>query len=126
MISNSTKYAFKAIVALKSERPETFIQVKQLATKARIPAPYLSKVIKILAKKDILQTRKGLHGGVRLYLDKQSLTLYDICQAMNEPILERSCFMSKYPCDQRSPCPLHNHWSGLKEKIISFLKKSVI
>lgn len=125
MLELSTKYAIKALLNLERQKGEDYIQVKTLGEETGIPAPYLSKVIKILAVKGLVDTRRGILGGVKARR-KNKITFYEICEAMDDPVIYQRCFFSREPCKLDSPCMMHSRWSKLKDDIDKFLHGSRI
>ena len=124
MLATSTKYAIKAVNYLVLAGRSDFIKVKDLSRKISAPSPYLSKVIKRLGVKGILVNRRGASGGVRLSDELDGMTLYDICVAMDDPIVQSTCMVSRSPCDSRHPCKFHKDWSRLRAEFVAFLRQS--
>lgn len=126
MLELSTKYAIKALLAISRRPTEEFLQVKLLSDETNIPGPYLSKIIKQLAAKGLVDTRRGLSGGVRAIKRKKPITFYEVCEALDDPIIYQHCFFSRHPCNLSSPCGMHANWSKLKGNITDFLQRSKI
>ena len=125
MLALSTKYALKALLFLAQHNREEFMQVKALSEEAEVPGPYLSKIIKQLSAKQLVETRRGISGGVRLP-KKLRLSFYDVCVALDDPIVSQGCFLTKHPCNSRKPCMMHPHWSRIKGEVAKFLQNSRI
>lgn len=125
MLELTSKYAIKALLYLARQKGEDYIQVKTIGDETGIPAAYLSKVIKILAANNLVDTRRGIMGGVRSKR-KKKITFYMVCQAMEDPIIFQRCFFSRQPCNLDSPCSMHSRWSKLKGQIDRFLLASKI
>ncbi len=126
MLELSTKYAIKALLHLARFEKDQYVPVKTLSQTAKIPGPYLSKIIKILASKKIVETKRGAFGGVRLPSLKKNISYLDICKALNDPLLNQNCFFSKYPCNSKAPCLMHKHWLEMKEQMNIFLHEKQI
>ncbi len=124
MLSSTTKYAIKALLALKDRDTDNFIQVSTLARRSKVPGPYLAKIMKALTAHKIVSSRRGANGGVRLASDFEQLTLLDICTALGDPITSTNCVMGKTGCNTANPCVLHNSWSASKKSILKFLQES--
>lgn len=125
MLSLSTKYALKALMCLAKSAKGDFVQVVDLSVEADVPGPYLSKIMKQLAIKGIVESRRGKNGGVR-YSNKANYTFYDICVALDDPIVTQGCFLNKSQCNSGNPCRAHSGWSKLKKDITRFLQESRI
>jgi len=126
MISISTKHALKALIALNRKGGSDFVRVEELARETKVPSAYLSKVAKALAKAKLVDARKGPGGGVRISNMGQNASFFDICQALEDPIVRDSCFFSKTACSKTNPCPLHQEWARARSETIKFLKKCLI
>lgn len=124
MLSRTAKYALKAVAVLGTGNPKSFIQVRELAKKSGVPKPYLAKIIRLLAQEALLETKKGVAGGVRLSTRRHGISFWDVCRALEEPLLSQGCFLSQSPCNPETPCPIHSHWKRIKEQLIGFLKNS--
>lgn len=123
MISKSSQHALKALIFLsRSEDPAVYWRVEEIAKKIDVPGPYLKKIMKLLAKKGLLISRRGKSGGVRLA--RKSISFLAVCEALKDPVTESSCFFSEKPCSQLTPCPFHKDWAQIRGEFINFLKRS--
>lgn len=127
MLTLTSKYAIRALLTLaKCEPAEQFVLVKTLSEKSLVPAPYLAKIIKTLAAKDLLETKKGATGGVRLKQKSTAISFFDICSALHDPAATDACLLSKKACSHTSPCPMHERWGPLRTQLINFLHEMKI
>ena len=126
MISVSTKHALKALIALNAKKRFEYVPVLDLAKEIKVPSPYLSKVAKSLAQAELVESRKGPGGGVRISESGQSASFYDVCLALEDPVVRDACFFSKNPCSKSTPCALHQEWAKAKSETVKFLKKCLI
>jgi Rrf2 family protein len=126
MLSPQTKYAIQALRWLEQNQDAlSFTQVVAIAESTNIPAPYLSKIMKRLSELGIVDSKKGLGGGVRLNAkNRNTLTFATICEALDDPLIRDECILLRKMCDSKSPCPFHGEWSGTKKKFLDFLKNS--
>ncbi|MBX7144834.1 MAG: Rrf2 family transcriptional regulator [Oligoflexia bacterium] len=125
MLELTTKYALQALRTLERLEVGEFIQVKELSRLAKVPGPYLAKIVKVLAAKGLVLARRGKHGGVRL-AEGAEFSFLDVCVALDDPVLEQTCFFSKSPCSQTSPCAMHGRWTKLRQEVDHFLREAKI
>ena len=124
MLEKTTKYAIKALLHLVRLSPDAFIQVSKLSKEVQVPGPYLSKIIKTLAAKGIVATRKGINGGVRVTPRLRELSFYDIAVALDDPIVHAKCLLNNQACSRsNNSCPFHEGWSVLREQVSKHLAK---
>lgn len=62
-----------------------FVPTRQMADDLSIPAPSLSRLLRNLGRAGIIETREGAHGGVRLAIPPERVTLASIVQAVEHP-----------------------------------------
>lgn len=105
MFSQTVEYALRAVVYLAYESPEART-TEQIHTATKVKRAYLSKILQGLARKGIVQTQRGVHGGISLVKPPHELTILDVVNAV-EPI-ERivSCPLGLESHGVRL-CPLH-------------------
>lgn len=84
MFSQTVEYALRAVVHLADQSPSPRT-TKQIAEATLVPKPYLSKVIQGLCGAGILQSKRGVGGGVALVKSPAELTILDVVNAV-EPI----------------------------------------
>jgi Rrf2 family transcriptional regulator, nitric oxide-sensitive transcriptional repressor len=105
MFSQTVEYALRAVIHLAHEAPAARTTA-QIAEATRVPKDYLSKILQGLAKKGILQTQRGVGGGVSLSKPPGELTILDVVNAV-EPIERFHTCPLKLPNHGKNLCPLH-------------------
>jgi len=125
MLSPMTGYAATALAWLAGHKDGP-AQVRDIAEGAGVPAAYLGKIIHQLARKGVVVTRRGVGGGVLLERDPESLTLYDLAEALDDPILTPKCMLGVEECSDERGCPAHKFWKAHREREIAFLHKTTV
>lgn len=125
MLSQSTGYAAMALGYIAGAGGKPML-VKQIAEAANIPASYLSKIIHSLARKGLVTTQRGIGGGVTLARPATEITLYELCQAMDEPAVMPRCMLGTAVCSDERACPAHKFWSAQRERGIDHLRSMTI
>ncbi len=122
MLSASTKYALKALRELARAEPGKYVAIDDLSGMAKVPRPYLAKLMKALAEKQIVLTKKGVKGGVMLPQGRK-YSFFDICVALDDPVTNQRCLLSNDSCGKgKEVCSMHNAWKKERERLIQFLK----
>ena len=105
MVSQTVEYALRAVVHLADHAPDPRT-TDQIAQATHVPKAYLSKVIQGLCRAKVVQSRRGLGGGVALVKSPAELTILDVVNAV-EPIARiRTCPLGLEAHGVRL-CPLH-------------------
>jgi Rrf2 family nitric oxide-sensitive transcriptional repressor len=105
MFSQTVEYALRAVVYLAFEAPAGRT-THEIALATKLPKDYLSKILQGLAKKGIVQTQRGVGGGISLLKSPEELTILEVVNAV-EPIKRiKVCPLGLVSHGVRL-CPLH-------------------
>lgn len=120
MLNQTVGYAVTALAHVASlDKP---ILVRDIASAVGIPGPYLAKLINILSRKGFVATQRGIGGGVLLARSPNQVSLYDLCEALDDPIVQERCMLSTMQCSNEEPCALHDFWKSHRDSELKFLK----
>ena len=131
MLSNSCRYGIRAVIYLANQ-PESAGKtgIKKISSDLDLPTPFLAKILQQLAKRKILSSTKGPHGGFSLLTDPKKITLYDIVITIDGDKIFTDCIMHDGPCpgdDMRSKhCPLHEDYSKTQNDRINLFRSKTI
>jgi len=131
MLSATCKYGISAVIFIAS-KADTMKNtgLKEITEKLKIPQPYLAKILQILAKKKILHSSKGPHGGFYLLVPADKLTLMDIIDAIDGRDFFDSCYVTGEKCNFDKPdegrCILHNDLRHEKVRLEKFFRSKTI
>lgn len=124
MLSNSSKYAIRAVLYLvPNSNKQNKLGSKFLADALQVPEPFLAKLLQQLVRNKLLLSSKGPHGG--FYISKDSAkksTVCDIVEIIDGRAMFDTCFMGLDECSAANPCPLHHLVVIFKENIYSKFK----
>ena len=79
-IPTSSEYALRAMVCLAAEAPE-WVTARDLATRANVPAAFLSKILRRLVRAGLIEGQRGHHGGFRLLRPAADVRIADVLSA---------------------------------------------
>ncbi|UCE99422.1 MAG: Rrf2 family transcriptional regulator [Planctomycetota bacterium] len=86
-ISRSTGYALLAVGHIAKNRDQGIILSQNIAKEYDIPLEYLLKILQQLVKANILRSKKGPHGGFSLAKQPKKITLLEIVEAVEGPMI---------------------------------------
>lgn len=84
MFSQTVEYALRAVVHLADQAPSPRT-TEQIAAATLVPQAYLSKVLQGLCQAKIVQSKRGMGGGMTLTKPPTEMTILDVVTAV-EPI----------------------------------------
>ncbi len=125
MLSQATGYAATALghIAAAGGKP---VLVKEIAEAAEIPPAYLAKIIQALARKGLVNTQRGVGGGVSLVRPAPEITLFEICEALDDPAVEPRCMLGVSECSDERACPCHEYWTRQRASQHEFLRLTTV
>ncbi len=127
MLSNSSKYAIKAVLYLAlNANEENKIVVKDIAKPINVPQPYIAKLLQDLSRKNVISSTRGPKGGFYLSEKNKSTTVIEIIHAIEGESRLDSCLLSLENCNSEKPCPLHHIAYALKTKLLENFKSRTI
>jgi Rrf2 family protein len=120
MLSQTAEYALRAMVFLASKPglPQTTLDIARVT---RVPAGYLSKILKTLVRAGLVSSRRGIHGGYVLQAKPREVSLLGIVNAVDPLARTDHCPLGN-PSHRRNLCPLHrrlNEALASAEKLLS-------
>ena len=106
-ITRQTEYAIRTILELSAHPFGNYVQTKVIAHNKDIPELFLAKTIQLLARAGIVQTQRGVQGGVRLNRPCSAITLKEVISAVEgEPSINR-CLSENDSCKNTTTCKVH-------------------
>jgi FeS assembly SUF system regulator len=89
-----------------------------LAAETGLPAPTVSKLLRLLAKAGLLDSQRGPSGGYSLARDPVDISMAEIITAIEGPIALMECLSDESPdCDVESLCPTRTNWTRINHAI---------
>jgi len=88
-ISSRCEYAARAIVELaRQAQPDEPLTAVHIAERRQIPEKYLVHILLQLKRAGLVRSVRGAQGGYLLARSPDNITLYDIVEAIDGPVLE--------------------------------------
>ncbi len=120
-ITRQADYAIRAVLFLSRQEPKKAIATSTIAKEMKIPPSFLAKIISQLSIAGLLNTTRGAHGGVTLSRSVHDVSLLEVVEAIDGPILLNDCVGDPGDCQFNGDCPLHNIWSDAQGKLVKQL-----
>jgi Rrf2 family transcriptional regulator, iron-sulfur cluster assembly transcription factor len=115
-INRQTDYAVRVILSLAKHGEGARLSTKTIQQEMQIPPVLMMRIVAQLAKADLLDTFPGREGGLMLSRSPSQITLKDIVEAFEGPILLSKCLQGKGDddCPFQSNCPVRTKWSRVQ------------
>ncbi len=116
-LSKLTDYAV-VILAKMHDCGQESLSASFLAQQTHISEPAVSKVLKLLAKADILSSSRGARGGYTLCQSAEDIVLTQIIEAIEGPIALTACVDGSHDqCSMSSSCSMAGRWTPVNQAI---------
>lgn len=120
-VTRLTDYATVVLTVLAA-RPETVLSAAELAERAGLEPPTVSKVLRPLAQAGLLETFRGAHGGYRLARPARDISLIEIVEAMEGPLAMTECSLDEYLCGIAHQCSVRTNWRRINDVVAAALR----
>jgi Rrf2 family protein len=121
-ITRQADYAIRAVRYLAKQGSDQRVATSTVAREMQIPASFLAKIISQLSIAGLLHTSRGARGGVSLAREPKEISVLDVVEAIDGPILLNECVGDKKPCNFESDCLVHPIWQEVQESLVSRLR----
>ena len=121
-ITRQADYAIRAVRYLAKQGPNQRSATSTVAQEMKIPPSFLAKIISQLSIAGLLHTSRGARGGVTLARDAKEISLLDVVEAIDGPILLNECVGDPADCEFSDDCLVHPIWVEAQEALVKRLR----
>ncbi len=115
-ISKMTDYALQILSAFQS--PARLMRARELSEISGVPLPTVNKILKMLVKQGILESRRGAGGGYRLLVGLGGITVGGVVRALEGPVSLVACSADgPFGCVAESYCTTHANWRNINDAV---------
>jgi Rrf2 family protein len=115
-INRQTDYAVRVILALAQRGEGVRLSSAEIQREMLIPPALMSRIVAQLAHKGLVNTFAGRDGGLTLPCPSSQISLKDVVEAFEGPILLSECLQVKGEddCPFQSNCPVRSKWGRVQ------------
>jgi len=123
-ITRQADYAVRAVYYLTQLGSENRAATSHIAKEQHIPPSFLAKIISQLSVAGLLHTSRGARGGVSLARDPQDISLLDVVEAIDGPIVLNECVADEAACTFTQDCPMRPIWCDAQKHLVGKLEST--
>ncbi len=113
-----TKQADYGIVLVTQLAQTGQAAAAELAVQTHLPAPMVSKILKLLAKSGLLTSYRGVRGGYELARSAAEISVADVIVALDGPIALTECSeYSDLECSYEAFCRVRENWRRINQAV---------
>ncbi|MDH7568898.1 MAG: Rrf2 family transcriptional regulator [Armatimonadota bacterium] len=125
-ITRQADYAVRAVLELALRPAGKLVRAEEIARCQAIPPAFLPKILARLVVAGIVETQRGVKGGVRLTRPAGEVSLLEVVEAVDGPILLNRCLRAPGECPRDTHCVVHPVWESLREEVRARLRDETL
>ena len=120
IIKRHTDYALRALVHL-ALLPNQVVTAGEIAESQDVPVEFLQKILQRFVKSGIVKSHRGAQGGFSLAKEAADITVLDVVEVMQGPVVMNRCLVGKDGCPRAPKCPLKKGWINMEEQLAAYM-----
>ncbi|HEY9527864.1 MAG TPA: Rrf2 family transcriptional regulator [Anaerolineales bacterium] len=115
-INRQTDYAVRVVLALAKQGVGARLSSGEIQRQMLIPPALMSRIVAQLARAGLINTFPGREGGLMLPRPAAQITLRDVVETFEGPILLSECLQARGEddCPFRTNCPVSSKWGRVQ------------
>jgi Rrf2 family transcriptional regulator, iron-sulfur cluster assembly transcription factor len=120
-LTRKGEYAIRGIIYLAKQPPGKVALVSEIAEATDVPPTFLAKIFQSFAKLGLVNSFRGTGGGFVLGRPAGQITLRQVVEAVEGPIMPNRCLLAEVGCDQLERCTVHPVWRRVQGEVALIL-----
>jgi Rrf2 family protein len=120
-LTRKGEYAIRGIIYLAQQPPGKVSLISEVALATDVPQTFLAKIFQSFAKLGFINSSRGTGGGFVLGRPASSITLRQVVEAVEGPIMPNRCLTGSGSCDRGGHCNVHDVWRTVQSDVIRTL-----
>jgi len=117
LLTKQTDYAIRALIYLALNK-DGFVSTSKISKSERIPYQFLRRILQTLCKKELVESKEGAAGGVRIKTAAKNIRIIDIIKYFQGNIQLSSCMFRRRLCENRNKCVLRARLKKIENLIV--------
>lgn len=116
-ISRKTEYAIRGMIYLAKQPRDQFVMIKEITKATKTSPVFLVKIFQGLSNANLVVSSRGAVGGFKLSRKPEHITLRDILEATEGPVIMNLCVIDNRSCGFSKTCSAHVAWKRLRNSM---------
>lgn len=121
-ITRETDLGVLLLAAVPDSEASVSRSARELAEHVGISVPMAGKILKGLARAELISSQRGAKGGYVRSRSLDAISMADVVAALDGPIGLVDCVSNPGSCDQETGCPTRISWKRLNQVIEDAMK----
>ncbi len=121
-LNRLTDYAI-VVLAQMAQDGRSVRTATEVARETAVPLPTVAKLLKTLARHDVIRSQRGAGGGYSLARAPEDISVAQVIDALEGPIALTACVEgSDDNCGVESLCPMRGNWNKVNQAVRAALE----
>tara|TARA_B000000441_G_C21576708_1_gene251851 strand:+ start:164 stop:616 length:453 start_codon:yes stop_codon:yes gene_type:complete len=121
-INKLTDYSIVILANLVAKDENAMYTAKELSEFSGIPLPTVTRILKMLSNKGILESQRGAQGGYELTKNSTEISVAEVIEAMEGPIALTECASDDCGCAFEPSCAVGKPWQKINKAVNDVLR----
>jgi len=121
-LSRRGDYGLRLVLELALLAPGEILPAAVISERQNIPLPFLNKIIGQLGVAGLVRTHRGASGGVALARPATEISILDVVEALEGPVLLNYCLRAPGDCTRDTMCPVYVAWGQAQAGLLEYLR----
>lgn len=120
-LSKKVEYALIALLHMARKPFSDLATAKEMADHYAIPAELMGKVLQALARGKLISSTQGSRGGYQVQRPLERITLGEVIEAVEGPVLLARCQEDPAQCGQFHACTIKEPIQQIHEQLVRYI-----
>src|SRR5512133_219245 len=120
-LTRKGEYAIRGIVYLATRPGDQVCLLSDIASAVDVPPTFLAKIFQQFSKIGLVKSYRGTGGGFVLGRSPEKITLLEVVEAVEGPIIPNRCVTGVSECGRTSTCTVHPVWISVQDQVRDIL-----
>ena len=120
-LTRKGEYAIRGIIYLAKQQPGKVSLLSEIAEATDAPQTFLAKIFQNFAKLGIVKSYRGTGGGFLIGRSPSEITLREVVEAVEGPIMPNRCLIRSGSCSKDRTCTVHPVWRKVQAQVQEIL-----
>lgn len=120
-LTRKGEYAIRGIVYLATRPIDQVCLLSDIASAVDVPPTFLAKIFQQFSKIGLVKSYRGTGGGFILGRPPEKITLLEVVEAVEGPIIPNRCVINSGECPRDTTCNVHPVWINVQKQVRDIL-----
>lgn len=122
-LTRKGEYAIRGIVYLASRPIDQVCLLSEIAAAVDVPQTFLAKIFQQFSKIGLVRSYRGTGGGFTLGRTADRISMLEVVEAVEGPIIPNRCVTGEGECDRSLSCKVHPVWVTVQSQVRDILAR---